>query len=102
SLLLLFLAGCSTAPIADMMDYFSPGRIAVDKGAPRGGVCGPQQPGPPVIGTAVLPPPSFPASSGPPGSAASPPILGAPVSTTLPPAVTTSRDISAPPAMPTR
>jgi hypothetical protein len=90
SLLFLLLTGCSTAPFADLMDYFSPGRIAVDKTGPRGGVCGPQQPGPPAITTTPVPPPSFPVSTGSPGSGITAPVLGSPVSTTNPPVVTTT------------
>jgi hypothetical protein len=67
SLLLLLLAGCSTAPVADLLDFFRPGRIAAGKAAPRGGVCGPQQPGPPVPApdAAVLPPAGLPVGSAP-------------------------------------
>jgi hypothetical protein len=89
AVLFLLLAGCSTAPFADLMDYFHPGRIAEDKTAPRGGVCGPQQPGPPTISTAPVPPPSFPTSTGSPGPGVTAPVLGSPVSTTSPPVVTT-------------
>jgi len=89
SLLFLLLAGCSTAPVADMLDYFRPGRIAADRSAPRGGVCGPQQPGPPVIGTAAVPSPSFPASPVPQVQAGPGPVLGAPVANPIPPTVTT-------------
>jgi hypothetical protein len=41
-LLLLLLAGCSTAPIADLLDFFSPGRFRAGQGTPYGGVCIPQ------------------------------------------------------------
>jgi hypothetical protein len=87
SLLFLLLAGCSTSPVADMLDYFRPGRIVADKSVPRGGVCGPQQPGPPVIGSSVVPPPSFPTGPVPQVRTAPGPVLGAPLSTPISPAV---------------
>jgi len=86
--LLWALAGCSTHPVADVLDYFSPGRVGTNDVPPYGGVCIPQgpiqpplpAPGPdlvpgpapsiipppaPLPGTApapaVPPPPSFPA-----------------------------------------
>jgi hypothetical protein len=90
SLLLLLLAGCSTAPFADLMDYFSPGRIAADKSGPRGGVCGPQQPGPPTIGPGQIPAPSLPLNSRTPVVAPPTPVLGAPVSVDVPPPVMTT------------
>lgn len=65
-LLLCLLAGCSTHPVADVMDYFVPGRLSKAAVQPYGGVCIPQGaiqpplPGPPavVLGpeTAPLPP----------------------------------------------
>src|SRR6516164_6105387 len=84
AVLLILMAGCSTAPVADVMDYFSPGRMEKAQVTPYGGVC--QQPGkgPPLnaipIGGA-LPPPNLPA----PGAIVSPPpgVQGAPP-TTLP------------------
>jgi len=36
--LFLFLAGCSTAPVADLMAYFSPGRMGPEATPPYGGV----------------------------------------------------------------
>jgi hypothetical protein len=40
--LLLGLAGCSTHPVADVMDFFRPGRIYANEVQPYGGICGPQ------------------------------------------------------------
>jgi hypothetical protein len=68
---LLLLTGCSTAPIADLMDFFTPGHLEPEKTAPYGGVCLPQginappaattaPPPPPVPPTAVAPPPPGP------------------------------------------
>ena len=45
-ILLPFLAGCSTAPIADMLDFFKPGRLEQPSAAPYGGVCTPRPVGP--------------------------------------------------------
>src|SRR5258708_7208976 len=63
ALLLLLMAGCSTAPVADVMDYFSPGRLDKAQVTPYGGVCLQLAKGPPLnaipIGGA-LPPPSLP------------------------------------------
>src|SRR4051794_15036085 len=80
AVLLILMAGCSTAPVADVMDYFSPGRMDKAQVTPYGGVC--QQPGkgPPLnaipIGGA-LPPPILPAPGGvvgpPPGLPGAPP-----------------------------
>ena len=50
---LLLLTGCSTAPFADLMDYFHPGRVT-GQAPPTGGVCIPQ--GGPVAVPAVVPP----------------------------------------------
>jgi hypothetical protein len=65
SVLAFLLAGCSTAPIADLMDHFAPGHVEPGKAAPYGGVCQPQQlvppgpppvlPGPPPAGTGIVP-----------------------------------------------
>ena len=67
-LLALALAGCSTHPIADIMDFTHPGRMYPNDVPPYGGVCGPQGavlapgiscPPPPVVeGPAVVPPPA--------------------------------------------
>jgi hypothetical protein len=56
-LLSLLLAGCSTAPVADLMDYFSPGRMGPEATPPYGGVAAPHPGGsslPP--GTAIAGP----------------------------------------------
>ena len=61
-LVLLMCCGCSTAPVADFLDYFYPAKIKIDpKVQPYGGVCGPDG-GPPNL--PALPPISIP--SGPP------------------------------------
>ena len=54
---LLILAGCSTAPVADMLDFFAPGRFPKDAKSATGGVCI-QQGGPAggLIGPPVAPP----------------------------------------------
>jgi hypothetical protein len=97
ALLLIMVAGCSTAPVADVMDYFAPGRLAKPDVAPYGGVCNPGAPAPGIgalppgvlppgvqppgaVPGGVLPPPNYPAGSPapasqpplPPGSAALP------------------------------
>ena len=63
SMLLLFILGCSTAPIADTLDHFKPGKIEQGKVAPYGGVCGPQQASVPVA--VAVPPVGVPALPGP-------------------------------------
>jgi len=55
ALALVFVAGCSTAPIADLLDRFSPGKLEPAKVAPYGGVCGPQQVGVVPTGPVSLP-----------------------------------------------
>jgi len=94
---LLLLTGCSTAPIADVMDFFAPGTLPAEKTTPYGGVCLPQgitappaattAPAPqPVPAAAVAPlpwPPQFPPPAPAPG--AIPPAPGAPYGTPLPP-----------------
>jgi hypothetical protein len=55
SALLLALAGCSTAPIADFLDLVSPGRFPANAKDGRGGVCIPQ--GGPAGGILGGPPP---------------------------------------------
>jgi hypothetical protein len=78
-LVALFLAGCSTHPIADVMDFARPGRMYANEVNPYGGVCGNQgavlAPG---VGVAP-PPPPFPASGG-----VVPPPVPLPGSTTAP------------------
>jgi hypothetical protein len=72
ALLLLFLAGCSTAPVADFLDFFFPPRFTPGA-SPYGGVCAPKPIGPAPPGTAqpVIPPPGVPV--GPPGVPVGPP-----------------------------
>jgi hypothetical protein len=87
-LLVLVLAGCSTHPIADVMDFTRPGKMYPNEVPPYGGVCGTQgailapnisvpppivPAGPPVVpppvplpGNTPAPPPAFPTT--PPGS----------------------------------
>ena len=85
--LFLFLAGCSTAPVADLMDYFSPGRMAPETTPPYGGVAAPQPGSPSLPPGAVagpsLPPmppiPPSPAATSPTGAA-----LAAPVTPSTP------------------
>jgi hypothetical protein len=80
--LLLGLAGCSTAPVADVLDFFRPGHMYKDEVQPYGGICGPQgavlapgaAPCPPVV-----PPPPMPPSPGlVPPPVPLPPSTGAP------------------------
>ena len=78
SLLLAVSAGCSTAPIADLLDWCEPGRLEPAKTAPYGGVCTPRPVAPPAPLAGVLPLPAVPtvpgALPGPaPGSLESPP-----------------------------
>jgi hypothetical protein len=42
AVVLVVLAGCSTAPIADIMDFWCPGRFPKDAKGAIGGVCVPQ------------------------------------------------------------
>jgi hypothetical protein len=81
---LLLLAGCSTAPIADLMDYLAPGEIGQEKTAPYGGVCNPRLAGPP-IGAVPLPPGGIPAGGPPPVGALAPIATPPPPATTQPP-----------------
>src|SRR5262245_1741240 len=61
ALVVVLLAGCSTAPFADVMDCFSPGRIRGEKVPPYAGVCPPPigsvTPGTPQIPAPITPPP---------------------------------------------
>jgi hypothetical protein len=71
-LALAFLAGCSTAPVADVLDFFKPGKLAPEQTAPYGGVCVPRQvPNPPNV--AVAPPPGAPGPIVPAPTTISPP-----------------------------
>jgi hypothetical protein len=78
ALFLLLLVGCSTAPLADLMDFFQPGKLSRAKTAPYGGVCVPRPlipPGP------VACPPAGPAVTGPavpPPAAVPPPVVPPP------------------------
>jgi hypothetical protein len=69
---LLALAGCSTAPFADIMDYWAPGRFPKDAKGVTGGVCLPQggpaggMLGPPQPLVTSPGPPSPPSPPGPP------------------------------------
>jgi hypothetical protein len=93
-LLFLFLTGCSTAPVADLMDYFSPGRMGPESTPPYGGVSAPHPgggslppgavagpalppvpPAQPIVGAAATGPvtPPLPESFGPPAATAPPP-----------------------------
>jgi hypothetical protein len=64
-LLLLVTVGCSTAPWADFLDIFRPGRVRDENAPPYGGVCQPKQavpPAAPTVPTApAAPAPLFPA-----------------------------------------
>ena len=75
ALALVWLAGCSTAPVADLFDYFAPGQMSKGDTAPYGGVCIPQG-GPivPAVPPMIAPPPPgvpllTPLSQPPPGNA---------------------------------
>ncbi len=89
-LLFLLVAGCSTAPVADLMDYFSPGRLGPESTPPYGGVSAPHPGGgslPPgaMIGPTLPPVPPVPPAGGaaltgpvapPPPDAFAPPASG--------------------------
>src|SRR5438445_12250205 len=85
TLLVLVLAGCSTAPLADVLDRVRPGRIEANGQAMYGGV----NPPPPLYGLAP-PPPSTPARAVPASGGATP--------ATLPPAVPSGGAAAAPSA----
>lgn len=81
------LAGCSTAPVADVLDFFSPGRIGPEKTPPFGGVCVPQ----PVTNPAAVPPTTAGPAPPPDSPAPAPPPAGPPpVSPPPPPATPTA------------
>ena len=44
AIFLCFLAGCSTHPVADTLDFFKPGKLGPNKVQPYGGVAIPQGP----------------------------------------------------------
>jgi hypothetical protein len=86
--LIVFVAGCSTAPVADLMDYFSPGRMGPESTPPYGGVSAPHPggsslPSEAVSGPGLPPVPPVPPAGGaaltgpvappPPGSFGPPP-----------------------------
>src|ERR1051326_4564024 len=48
---MLLSAGCSTAPVADFLDFCKPGRLGPEQVAPYGGVCQPRPGGLPVAGS---------------------------------------------------
>ncbi len=82
--LLLFLTGCSTAPIADFMDHFFPAKIDPNPAAgsrTRGGVCDPP---PTVMPTPAAPPGGMPPALPPDPGAASAPMMGPPPGPALP------------------
>ena len=65
ALCLLLSAGCSTAPVADLMDWVSPGRLPAAPGY-HGGVGGQTVVAPPPVGLeAPQPPPPVPPPAGP-------------------------------------
>ena len=57
ALLLLAATGCSTAPVADVLDFFAPARM-IPNGTPTSGGVGPPSAPPPA---AVIQPPALPA-----------------------------------------
>jgi hypothetical protein len=90
-LLLLLLAGCSTAPVADFLDFFFTGRPRQGDCAPFGGVCIPQ--GGPILAPVVPAPAPAPAPPVP----APAPVVPAPVtpgSPFLPPLQSTGKGAS--------
>jgi hypothetical protein len=59
-ILLLLLTGCSTAPLADFLDFVRPGRLGPERVAPYGGVNAPRQVGAPIGSVALESPPAPP------------------------------------------
>lgn len=99
--LLVFLTGCSTAPLADFLDFVKPGRVSPDKTAPYGGVCAPHPGGGAAAG--AVPPGSPPPAATPFGVPPPPAPIGtpvppppAPVGTPLPPPPAPSGVVPAP------
>src|SRR5260370_20271490 len=83
------LAGCSTAPVADLMDYFSPGRLGSETTPPYGGVAAPYPGGQSVPPGAVVSPGLPPLPPAPPATSAPPADLTGPIASppgTIPPA----------------
>jgi hypothetical protein len=93
---LLVLAGCSTAPLADFLDWVSPGQVPKGVGLRQGGVCAPQgvlpgagnlpAPPPGVVVPAPVPVPGGPAPPQPPPIPAGPPGQPLPPGVIPPPA----------------
>jgi len=88
ALLALLLTGCSTAPVADLMDLLYPGRLAPGTSAPYGGVCLPQG-GPvapaPVPAVPGVPGPAVPLPPPPPGAPGAPAVVVPPPAPAGPP-----------------
>jgi len=87
ALVLLLLCGCSTHPVMDFLDYWSPGKLSKGKAQQHGGVCLPQgnfpqtvPAGPAVPSIAVPAPPVVPGPNPPP-----PPATVVPPPAPLPP-----------------
>jgi hypothetical protein len=84
--LLCLVAGCSTAPVADLLDFFRPGQLGQERTPPYGGVCAPAPVGSPaggaplpVVGSPVpAPAPISPGGPAPVPPNPSPPPPGAP------------------------
>jgi hypothetical protein len=95
-LLLCFVSGCSTHPIADLCDYFKPGKMGPNLVQPYGGVAIPQGPivppapnfpgGPiiPVPGGVIPPPATLPGNRPPGGILLQPPGADIPLPPTPP------------------
>jgi hypothetical protein len=92
-MLALLLTGCSTHPIADVMDFWRPGRMYANTVDPYGGVCGqhgailipgaappapPCPPVPPPPSTPGVVPPPVPLPGSPGGPVPPPPAFPAP------------------------
>ena len=77
-LLTLLLAGCSTSPIADLMDLCCPGQFPANARGTTGGVCVPQ-------GGVAGPAPGVPGPPGPPGPPGGEIPPPAPINRTPPP-----------------
>jgi hypothetical protein len=73
---LLALAGCSTAPLADFLDFVAPGRLPPEKGQLYGGVCQPQGGTPGAPGVPLDLPPPVPIGPGLPAPA---PVIPGPI-----------------------
>jgi hypothetical protein len=77
TLLLCFLAGCSTHPLVDTLDFFKPGKLYPNTVTPYGGVAIPQGAiVPPAPNISVGPPAALP--PGPPGPLVVPPAAALP------------------------